>query len=352
MALSHLRGAWAARPETIYGAVQRPVIPLCTSFPDLYGMAVEQCKDLYRMEFQICVASFCNDNSKPSDQGESFMEKGVDGDDWKEGASRKAAALTTVMNHFGLDERRLLASVSLFMPEAAVYVACTSNMVEPLRRAFPQLELRPLPILDEYRGMGRKRLHERGLWVRFMMKKINLMELALDEGHDGAWSMEGDTFLLAPLPVVSAAVALSRHRIRPAAGAGFGEWNDGYSFFRSREALRTWKRASEALGQQSFLQQGALREVAQRHATEMAELGCGVDVGVSRMDPRLNLDREPLYDRIHCANGSVMFQDCAIISGHWHVADTRGLAARPFMERALRECRHPLLKSWLESYAT
>lgn len=265
----------------------------------------------------------------------------------------KPVALTTVISGIGKDGLRLIASIALEMPEVTVFMACTTDMVTVFKTMDLPLKkdnLRLVPVLDKYKGLSRYDLTEKGWWIEFNEKRIDILKLALEEGHNGAWYVDGDTFLLAPLPHVDAPIGLTRAGLDPGIEGTFGEWNSGTVFFRSFEALDTWKRAGQALDQASAIHQISLREVAKKHASEFEQFGCGVNVGSFRMDPLISVGFKPYFDQVKCVDGVVQYKGCPIILGHWHVEDTNGLKVRPYMELALRECNHPLLAAWLESY--
>ena len=63
----------------------------------------------------------------------------------------------------------------------------------------------------------------------------------------------------------------------------------------------------------------------------------------------------PKYDRIQCSdpnttNSVIAFENVPIISGHWKIESSKWhKEAVYYMEKALRDCHHPLLEAWLDA---
>lgn len=259
----------------------------------------------------------------------------------------KPAAITAISTHVGVEEKRFLTSLAMYMPEATTFVGCTTQVAEALVKAtFPMPKLRLVPGLDGFMAYdNRKSFQQSAQWVTFNSKRVDILRIALLEGHDGAWYMDGDTFLLAPLPMVGGqeVLGMNPHRMNTGQENLFGGWNSGILFWRGLRLLKTWQAAGQDLEQKdpkSNIHQQTLAMVAWKHAQQVRLIGCGLNVG--------KMIREQLREHLACNHGEVQFKNCTIIAGHWHSKDTH---IKPIMERALRQCHHPFLKEWLETYS-
>lgn len=251
------------------------------------------------------------------------------------------------------DAKRFFTSVALFEPDATVLVATSTTAAAQIKKAFPSLSIRTYAMLDAYQGHDRGDMVSSHLWASFNLVKSTILRKALAEaGGAGAWYMDADTFLLAPLPRVSAKVGLSDQRVPPNVVASYGRYNSGLLFVRSTDVLDVWEQAVPHARNPDARDQTALEDVWRLFSSEgqVVELGCGMDVGWYRFAGSAQFYDQ--YDKIKCRDGKVQYDGCneEIKTMHYHAHDIEGDRMRPAVERVLRDCKHPALSFVLESY--
>ena len=183
------------------------------------------------------------------------------------------SALATLATSVVIDDLRvLLASLMIFNANPpTVYLLCDKKIAEML----PSLKYAGKVVvkegLEEYAGLSRadmerlpgKRFSSR--FFDFTMEKVELMKWVLQEEPDALFC-DADICFLGPLPQIprGMSVGLSPHMIRSEDEAKYGEYNAGFMWFSSLEAIFKWETACKT---SRFFEQAALETVA----TEMGE---------------------------------------------------------------------------------
>jgi len=252
-------------------------------------------------------------------------------------------ALCTMSNGFSPELQRLLHSIELFNPKAQVYVGTTTAMDAELKKAFPSLKLDSRPIMDKYTGLNRDQMTEKHLWTQMNSEKTEILRAALKAGHAGAWYIDADAYLLAPLPAMGAsALFLSPHLTNDYTNKNVGSYNGGCLFVRNTDVLDEWKRVAPSARSKCCQDQTALEALATKfHAANMS---CGVNVGWYQMNKRLNPEGVDLYDKFSCKSGSVFFKDCPVVSMHYHATQYDNHFLAEHLKSAMEKCNHPMVE--------
>ena len=268
------------------------------------------------------------------------------------GVQQEGAVITTLITKFSAEQARFFNSIKRFEPDATVYVSCSTDVAAAIQKASVgcckklQLEVR----LDRYVGLSRAQMERQGIWTKFQMEKAAILRIALkNERRRGAWYMDGDMFLLAPMPRIAAEVGLSHHRCSPNVTERVGTYNGGCVFFRSEVALTAWEQAAPDARTKCCKDQTSLEDVAWKFKSSFQEVGCSVNVGWWRIDPESNNGYTQI-DRLRCTQGQVQFDGCTIQSMHYHIGDRQTELIGPALDKVVRECNHPVLPILLESY--
>lgn len=251
-----------------------------------------------------------------------------------------AVALCTMITQPSHDIDRLLESIQLFMPDSTVYVATTDATGKEIAKDFPKLRFVMVDRLAKYkRFKNRNVMTAAKVWLPFQMEKAFILRKALADGYPGAWYMDADTFLIAPLPYIKQQVALSPHRIDKNMMKAYGTWNGGYLFVRNMQVLDDWE-AAAPFGRSACCQdQTALDAVAAKWQYE--NMSCGVNVGWWQLRASHSLEHRDMHDDISCKQGRVMFKDCKLYSMHYHIGEPQ---VQNVLMDALRECKSPLFE--------
>jgi len=271
----------------------------------------------------------------------------------EQGASEARVAIATMVTVLNPEHHRLFRSIALFEPTATIWVSSTTEAERKIRSIFPMLRIKTAVALDRFQGHSRAQLTSKNMWLPLQMEKASILRTALEaEGvAKGAWYLDPDMFLLAPLPRLDAQLGLSHHRIHPEQEAMFGKWNGGCIFVRSLDVLNYWEKAAPKARSGCCQDQTSLEDVARKFKSTLQEVGCGTDVGWFRFTDRTT-KQAASHSRIQCVAGKVMYEGCQeeIRSFHYHVSDKDGSPMRPHVEKALRDCKHPVLPIVLNSY--
>jgi hypothetical protein len=80
----------------------------------------------------------------------------------------------------------LLLSLSLFHPNATIYIICDSKTKQDIDEMTPKPRLNIVFLieLDKYTGMGRREMLEQNCWTEFQMMKARVMTFALESECD------------------------------------------------------------------------------------------------------------------------------------------------------------------------
>eukprot|EP00930_Biecheleria_cincta_P104737 TRINITY_DN9713_c0_g1_i2.p1 TRINITY_DN9713_c0_g1~~TRINITY_DN9713_c0_g1_i2.p1 ORF type:complete len:591 (-),score=76.10 TRINITY_DN9713_c0_g1_i2:291-2063(-) len=158
-------------------------------------------------------------------------------------STRKILALCTMTTSFTQDVKRLLHSIEVFMPNVTVYVYTTKPTGDDISAAFPRMSFVMNHTLSRYAGMDRESMMRAHLWTSLQMEKAAVLRAALNDGFEGAWFLDADVFLLAPLPNMSqrTLLALSPQLTNAWQAKMYGTFNGGTMFVRDVKVLDDWE---------------------------------------------------------------------------------------------------------------
>jgi hypothetical protein len=174
------------------------------------------------------------------------------------------------LNEFQL----LLYTLEQWEPTAEVFVLTDAPTHKILRFIKSRIRIHFRVGLETYEGLTRKDMEARNgkryatLFHDFTMEKATVLQWALEERKCGAWFLDADICLTAPLPSVGKRLGLSPHFIRAVDESRYGKYNAGMMWFHDVELLDIWRKA--ACGSR-FYEQAALEEVANAAGTDLVE---------------------------------------------------------------------------------
>jgi hypothetical protein len=172
-------------------------------------------------------------------------------------------------------------------PDATLYVA-TDNETDIKKVKFKGT-IRIKQSLNNYVGKRRYAMESLPgkrydtMFKDFMYEKTEVIEWML-ESEDGAWFMDADINILAPLPQIpeSATLALSPHYIKTSETDIHGYYNAGFIWMKNKKYLEAWRIAGH---ESRFFEQSALEDIAilAKQVNELYEFPVQVNFGWWRM---------------------------------------------------------------------
>jgi len=278
----------------------------------------------------------------------------------QQSSAQASTVIVTMVTNLNAESTRFFNSVAKFEPSATVWVASTSAVAPKIKKTFPHLKIKARTVLDKYQGPSAKYrtwLEEHNLWTPLQMEKAKILRAALKEEGvlNGAWYLDGDTVLFGRLPRVDAkfAVGVSKQGISWRHELEYGVYNGGCVFVRNTTVLDVWEEVFPFEKKRPCCKdQTSLEKVAAAFKDSAVELGCGTNVGWWRFSASTQVPAKTTYRKLQCMHGKIMHEGCneEINSMHYHVADYEGAPLRPYVERMLRDCKHPALDLVRSSY--
>jgi hypothetical protein len=186
------------------------------------------------------------------------------------------------------DFKIFVATLTSWHPNAELYVYTDSKTdVSSVKWSGP---LHIKAAMDGYAGKSRAEMEALpgrkydSLFKDYTYEKAAVLEWMFADQTDaeGAWFLDADITLLAPLPQIpeTTQVALSPHYIRQCDTALYGKYNAGFMWFKSVDLLETWRQAAPA---SRFFEQAALEVVAAAAGPGLYEFPIQVNFGWWRM---------------------------------------------------------------------
>jgi len=185
------------------------------------------------------------------------------------------------------DYKIFTASLAVWHPTASLYVYTDSKTDVKSVKWGGQLQIKNG--MDAYAGKTRAEMEALpgkkydSLFKDYTYEKAAVLEWMFESPADeGAWFLDADITLLAPLPQIpyTAIVGLSPHYIRQCDTALYGKYNAGFMWFKSLELLEMWRQAAPA---SRFFEQAALETVAAAAGPGLHEFPIQVNFGWWRM---------------------------------------------------------------------
>ena len=158
----------------------------------------------------------------------------------------------------------LLKSLSVFNPEIPVYIATDEATVEKLMNSDHKntLTLKIVNCLDEYTGKDRKQMESEGLWLEFMLRKCDAIDVALTD-HDNTLFVDSDMCFLNPIDHsdfdYSKDIGRSYHSIKEYNEKMYGKYNGGFVFVNHNSFTNIWKLLSN--GSSRYFEQACLEDM-------------------------------------------------------------------------------------------
>jgi hypothetical protein len=144
----------------------------------------------------------------------------------------------------------LLKSIELYNRELPVYIGTDELTVEKLMNSSYKdtLTLKIVNCLDEYTGKTRQQMEQEGIWLEFMLRKCDPMDVALLE-HDNTLFVDCDTCFLQKINHEDfncrMDVGRSYHDIKTFNENQYGKYNGGCVFVNHTAFTTWWKLASQ-----------------------------------------------------------------------------------------------------------
>lgn len=168
---------------------------------------------------------------------------------WKP-ENQRVQSLSTMATIGAWDDLNLLLeSVTIFNPQLPVYIATDDETVEKLMSSKfkDTLTLRIVPCLNEYTGKNRQQMEKEGVWLEFMLRKCDSIDVALLD-CDNTLFVDSDTVLTNCIQNgdfdYTKDVGRSYHAIKKYNEDKYGKYNGGCVFVNHTAFTMWWKLAS------------------------------------------------------------------------------------------------------------
>tara|TARA_Y100000590_G_scaffold425470_1_gene533470 strand:+ start:3 stop:1919 length:1917 start_codon:yes stop_codon:yes gene_type:complete len=156
------------------------------------------------------------------------------------------------------DLQLLLYTISIYHPNIDVYIICDSTVYSYLtKQTYNNLNINIYNILDKYADLNRKQMEDIGIWTEFMLKKCDVIELALNN-HKNTMFLDSDIVLFSSLNniIQNKDIGLSPHHIKLENEKKYGKYNGGFIFVNNKEFTDWWR--EEAENDQRYMEQACL----------------------------------------------------------------------------------------------
>ena len=137
----------------------------------------------------------------------------------------------------------LLLSLSIYHRNEEIYILCDSKTKQIIERMTPtpKLTIKWFVELDEYDGMNRQMMEQKGLFGVFLKNKMKIIDYALNEKSDTLF-MDSDIIITDIINDIdiSKEVGLSPQFIRKMYLDKTGFYNAGLLWTNSKSVTRNW----------------------------------------------------------------------------------------------------------------
>ena len=164
------------------------------------------------------------------------------------------------------DLKLLITSLRIFEPDIELYVLCDSRVKAQL--ATDQLDKNTMchVTLDKYSHLNRNQMEKQGIWLEFMLKKIDIIDIAL-RAYSDVLFLDSDILLLDRLPTVdkSKDIGLSPHLMKLDLEQKYGRFNGGFIWVNHPEFTKWWLETSQINGE--YFEQKCLEKAVDKFKT-------------------------------------------------------------------------------------
>lgn len=156
-------------------------------------------------------------------------------------------SVSTLVTNELADEFLILAkSLELAGNPPPLFVLTDTPTAELIEAEFPNMDIRVSVVLDDYSNRNRQNMVDDAVWNEFMLKKTEVIRLALSEFGNTLF-VDSDLVFFNPIHHINldqADVALSPHHIVRKDEVKFGRYNAGYLAVKNEKFLDWWIKAT------------------------------------------------------------------------------------------------------------
>lgn len=245
-----------------------------------------------------------------------------------------------------------LYSLHLLKFKLPIYILCDSRVerkLEMAKKLFRTLEIRVYGGLDKYMNEDRDTMTRKGIWTEFMLKKCDVIDIALSE-HENTLMCDSDFIFLSNFEIeTDKEIMLSSHDVNDNISSRYGMYNGGCVYVATKRFTTWWK--EEARRDTRYFEQKVL-ETSVKHFT-FDILGNEHNFGWWRLYMHKNSNSVELEKRFTKRDGKIMFDNVGVVSLHTHILGTHAMMVRfkTFVLNLLNDSEHALLRKYIVHYS-
>jgi len=173
----------------------------------------------------------------------------------------KPSAVCTMATNNSLSDLKLfIYSLRLFEETIPIYILCDTKTQQGLERFKNDDNIFIYPNLDKYSNKNRQQMEKMGIWTEFMLRKCDVIDIALDNRPDVLFA-DADVCFLNNLPTIYIErfdIGGSPHYIRKGDTDKYGYYNGGMLWVRNSNVTTKWKEYSK---NSRFFEQSAIEDL-------------------------------------------------------------------------------------------
>lgn len=262
-------------------------------------------------------------------------------------------SICTLATHDCYQELELmLYSLHLLKFELPIYILCDSRVFKKLqlcKKLFTTLKIFEFNKLDKYTNENRDTMTQKGIWTEFMLKKCDIIDIALEK-HENTMMCDSDFIFLNKFNInTDKDILLSNHEVNNNISTKYGVYNGGCLYVKHKGFTKWWR--EETLKDTRYFEQKVL-ETSVKHFNH-GVLGNEHNFGWWRLYMHKNNNTDQLEKRFSIKNKKVYFDNTPLVSFHTHILGKLGMMVkfRKFILDLLKDSEHGQLRRYLVHYA-
>ena len=235
----------------------------------------------------------------------------------KSNKTSKPSAVCTLATSNSLKDLKLfIYSLRLFEKDIPIYILCDTETEKGLTRFKKDENIHLYPQLDKYSNKNRNQMEELGIWTEFMLRKCDIIDIALENCSDVLFADADICFLNCLLFIYTKRFEIggSPHFIRKSDTDKYGYYNGGYLWVRNPLITTKWKEYSK---KSRFYEQAAIEDLMKEFKS--FEFPIQNNFGWWRLFQCDNSQDRMKQFTICSESGFIFFEDKPLRSIHTHL---------------------------------
>lgn len=215
----------------------------------------------------------------------------------------------------------LLLSIGIHHPQVKVFVMCDSYTKNYIKTVTPKPNVRIhwRTTLDQYTDLDRKSMEEQGIFLKFLMNKMNIMKFALYHVSDTLF-LDSDIILFSPITEIdkNRHLGVSKQYLVKESLEETGYYNAGMIWTNTLQVCEDWKSYSK---KSRYFEQACIEKLVSKYPVFSFSEECNIQSWRYYFNNETGVSLESYFSSSH--NGSITYKGKEVVCIHTHFKDKR-----------------------------